>query len=116
MKRIDDQSRVMAGVEHAVCGAPLAGPGTHFLKQVSRDGAIIQISYETAGNGDWKLTVSDNGTGKAASDTPKGGLGTAIVEALIKQLDARMDTATGPGGTTISITRATFTSKLPQAV
>jgi chemotaxis protein methyltransferase CheR len=76
--------------------------------------ALILVTYETDA-GDWKMTVSDNGWGKAVGDTPNAGLGTAIVEALVKQLDARMDIVTGKTGTTIAVTRATFTSRMPNA-
>ena len=79
-----------------------------------RAGALILVTYETEGD-DWKLTVSDNGYGKAAGEPPNAGLGTAIVEALVKQLDAKMDIVTGKTGTTIAVTRATFTSRMPKA-
>lgn len=79
-----------------------------------RADALILVTYETDA-GDWKLTVSDNGSGKAVGDRPNSGLGTAIVEALVKQLGARMDIATGKTGTTIAVTRATFTSRMPNA-
>lgn len=50
---------------------------------------------------DWKLIVSDNGIGKNAADAVEvtSGLGTAIVEALVCQLQARMDVAINSGGT-----------------
>lgn len=76
--------------------------------------ALILVTYETDA-GDWKLTVSDNGSGKAVGNIPNAGLGTAIVEALVKQLDARMDITTGKTGTKIAVTRATFTSRMPNA-
>ncbi|WP_421912202.1 sensor histidine kinase [Mesorhizobium sp.] len=76
--------------------------------------ARIQVTYETAGS-DWELTVSDNGVGKAANDVPGTGLGTAIVEALVKQLEAKVETISDAAGTSVSITRATFTSKVPRA-
>jgi hypothetical protein len=41
----------------------------------------------------------------------KSGLGTGIVTALAKQLDAKMDTMSDPTGTTVSITHATFAAK-----
>src|SRR5690606_16720579 len=54
---------------------------------------------------DWTLTVSDNGVGKSEiSDVQGGGLGTAIVEALVKQLGARLVIKTD-GGTQVSIRR-----------
>ncbi|TGV63998.1 sensor histidine kinase, partial [Mesorhizobium sp. M00.F.Ca.ET.149.01.1.1] len=79
-----------------------------------RTGARIQVSYETAGS-DWKLTVSDNGVGKIANDVPSTGLGIAIVEALVKQLEARVEIISDIDGTSVSVTRATFTSRVPRA-
>ncbi len=66
---------------------------------------------------DWKLIVSDNGIGKGGVGAVEatGGLGTAIIEALVRQLDARMDVASNSSGTKVSITRATFTSRMPYA-
>lgn len=64
--------------------------------------ARIVVAF-VIGADDWTLTVSDNGVGKTATASANGGgLGTAIVEALVKQLDARLLVATGPG-TTISV-------------
>jgi two-component sensor histidine kinase len=74
--------------------------------------AAVVVSYRVAG-ADWKLTVSDNGIGKpdvSASQT-KPGLGTSLVKALTRQLDALVDIASGSGGTTVSVTHATFKSK-----
>ena len=45
----------------------------------------------------------------------KPGLGTTIIEALAKQLDARVEVSMDPHGTTVSITHAPFTSRLPAA-
>jgi two-component sensor histidine kinase len=77
-----------------------------------RAGAFILVTYEIDGD-DWKLTVSDNGIGKAGTGTeaPSPGLGTAIVEALVKQLNARIDAESGSAGTNIAVTRATFASR-----
>ncbi len=82
----------------------------------AKSGDRIAVTYETD-KADWKLIVSDNGIGKNAVTVGEtaGGLGTAIVEALVKQLDARMDVASSAEGTSVSITRATFTSRMPQA-
>jgi chemotaxis protein methyltransferase CheR len=76
---------------------------------VLRADAAIQVRYQISGE-DWKLTVSDNGIGKPTETAkPGGGLGTAIVAALVRQLDAQM-TAESPstGGLTVSIEHATF--------
>ena len=78
--------------------------------------AEIIVSYKVADT-DWKLTVSDNGAGKPdvrASET-KSGLGTSLIEALAKQLDARLAIASDCHGTAVSITHATFKSKISTA-
>jgi chemotaxis protein methyltransferase CheR len=70
-----------------------------------RADALVLVRYESAGDG-WVLVVGDNGIG--AADTPPpthGGLGTAIVEALVRQLDARMNVRASPG-MTVSIEHA----------
>jgi len=80
-----------------------------------RTGALILATFELDG-ADWKLVVSDNGVGKdAASAIGATGLGTNIVNALAKQLDARIETGTSAGGTSVSVTRATFRSSTPKA-
>lgn len=76
--------------------------------------AAIVVSYRVA-ESDWKLTVSDNGIGKPdvkAGDT-KPGLGTSLIQALAKQLDARLDVASDDHGTAVSMTHATFKPKPP---
>ena len=66
----------------------------HAFPGAKPDAAIV-VSYKVAGT-DWKLTVSDNGAGKpdvTASQT-KPGLGTSLIKALTRQLDALVDTNT----------------------
>jgi two-component sensor histidine kinase len=41
----------------------------------------------------------------------KTGLGTSIVKALAHQLGAQVETLAGPSGTTVSVTRATFSAR-----
>jgi len=74
----------------------------------------ITVSYETSATG-WKLSVADNGVGKPANAfaQPKSGLGTGIVSALAKQLDAEVETLSGPQGRTGSLTHAPFTKLNP---
>lgn len=78
-------------------------------------GALILVTYEID-EGDWKLTVSDNGVGKGDDDkVGVSGLGTNIVKALAKQLDAKIETITSDAGLSVALIRATFTSRLPKA-
>ena len=63
----------------------------------------ITVSYQAHGP-NWTLAVADDGVGMpkdVASQTP--GLGTSIVEALAKQLNARVQVIGGHPGTTVSI-------------
>ena len=64
----------------------------------------ILVSYDAQGSG-WRLSVSDNGTGPGddSAERPHIGLGTSIVEALARQLDATVQKSSGPQGTTVSI-------------
>ena len=75
-------------------------------------GAQILVSYELHG-ADWKLMVSDNGVGKIPGDDPQApvGLGTTIVGALAKQLDARVELDGDDSGLRVSIIRASFASQ-----
>ena len=69
------------------------------------------VNYEIDGT-DWKLIVSDNGVGKRGDGVGvQSGLGTAIVNALAHQLDARAEVVSSAVGMSVSITRATFTSR-----
>ncbi|MDB5482327.1 MAG: histidine kinase [Caulobacteraceae bacterium] len=82
----------------------------------NKAGALVHVTYESQGP-DWKLIVSDNGVGKSANDAAEtpGGLGTIIVKALVQQLDARMDVVSAATGVSVSITRATIETRMPQA-
>lgn len=80
-----------------------------------RTSAWILTTFELDG-ADWKLVVSDNGVGKgAASAIGATGLGTNIVKALAKQLDAQIETATSAAGTSIAVTRSTYPTSMPKA-
>jgi two-component sensor histidine kinase len=62
----------------------------------------ITVSYLTHGPR-WTLSVSDDGVGMPTSPAAKAGLGTGIVEALVRQLRAQMRIADTAPGTKISI-------------
>jgi two-component sensor histidine kinase len=85
----------------------------HAFPEDKRDGQIV-VAYETLGT-DWKLSVSDNGIGRpdGVFAQSKTGLGTGIVKALSSELDAKVENLAGPGGTTVSVTHATFSKKEP---
>jgi anti-sigma regulatory factor (Ser/Thr protein kinase) len=80
----------------------------HAFDETTRDGEI-KVSYDVSGT-DWQLAVSDNGSGKpdGVFAQPKTGLGTGVVKALSKQLDAQVVTVSGALGTKVPVTHATF--------
>ncbi|MEN7538540.1 sensor histidine kinase [Aurantiacibacter flavus] len=67
-------------------------------------GGIIKVRYVTNGSG-WTLEVEDDGVGMPVLNKPKAvaGLGTNIVEALARQLQAKTTISDGKPGTRISI-------------
>jgi len=63
----------------------------------------IAIDYRSEGGG-WTLSVSDNGIGMPAGrDAPKAGLGTGIVEALVKNLQGEIAMGDAGPGTAVTI-------------
>jgi len=88
----------------------------HAFADSSAPGLII-VSYDVAESA-WRLMVCDNGVGKpdgAIARTPPG-LGTSIVEALARQLEADVTVSrTAPHGMTVTITHGAFPTRLPEA-
>jgi len=82
----------------------------------ARPSARIRVTFEKA-KSDWKLSVSDNGVGRGRNEESKTstGLGTALIGALAKQLDAQITETSSPKGLTVHVTRSTFESRLPVA-
>lgn len=71
-----------------------------------QEGAIT-VTYESHGNGGWRLGIADDGIGIAAANTShREGLGTNIVASLATQLNATVSRASSSVGTTISIVHA----------
>jgi len=63
----------------------------------------IAVSYQAEGQG-WTLAVTDDGVGiPSGPHAAKPGLGTGIVEALVRQLDAEIKIVDADPGTTITI-------------
>ena len=87
----------------------------HAFNGAKKVGQIV-VGYDVA-DGDWKLTVADDGVGRPDGlfAQPKEGLGTGIVNALAKQLGAQVETISGPEGTSISVTHATFAASAIRA-
>jgi two-component system, sensor histidine kinase PdtaS len=73
-----------------------------------RAGKIV-VEYGSHGL-NWKLSVSDNGIGMPShAKSSKPGLGTNIVEALAKRLDAEVRFVSADPGTSVSIVHAQLT-------
>ncbi len=70
-----------------------------------RNGKIV-VDYRSRGP-EWTLSVGDDGVGMPADPaSAKSGLGTSIIEALAKQLDARVRVSGANPGTAVSIVHA----------
>jgi two-component sensor histidine kinase len=66
-------------------------------------GGKITVSF-AADEGDWLLSVSDNGAGMpVGKKLAKPGLGTGIVEALSKQLEASVTVVEANPGTRVEV-------------
>ena len=76
--------------------------------------ARIVISYQVAVDA-WTLKVSDNGIGNHPAHGTTGGLGTAIVAALARQLGGQITTVSNADGMTVSVTGVPHDARLPAA-
>jgi two-component system, sensor histidine kinase PdtaS len=66
----------------------------------------IEVGYQSNGPG-WELSVSDNGVGmNSDTDTYGPGLGTGIIEALAKHLEAKIEVRDNAPGTRVSVVHA----------
>jgi two-component sensor histidine kinase len=81
-----------------------------------RTAGRLAVTYEVDG-ANWRLSIADDGVGRpdVGSDRPKSGLGTSIVKALAQQLEAVVQSSSGPTGTTVSVVHATFPQRQPRA-
>jgi chemotaxis protein methyltransferase CheR len=70
----------------------------HAFDETTKGGEIT-VACDVSGT-DWQLAVSDNGSGKpdGVFAQPKTGLGTGVVKALARQLDAQVVTSSGALG------------------
>jgi two-component sensor histidine kinase len=63
----------------------------------------IAIDFRSSGK-DWALSIADNGIGMSlGSDAPKAGLGTGMVEALVKNVDGEIEVSDAGPGTVVTI-------------
>jgi two-component sensor histidine kinase len=77
----------------------------HAFPNSAQTGSIL-VDYSSKG-ASWTLTVGDDGIGMQGSDAEaKPGLGTGIVEALSRQLDAEVTVTDTAPGTSVSIAHA----------
>lgn len=72
----------------------------------NRQGKII-VTYRAMRSG-WVLSVSDDGVGQSntSRNTVRSGYGTKIIDALTRQLDARVEVKSDAEGTCVSVSRA----------
>jgi two-component sensor histidine kinase len=67
-------------------------------------GGRITVSFAAKDDGSWLLAVTDNGSGlPTGKDAGNPGLGTGIVEALAKQLEATVAVSNANPGTRVEI-------------
>ena len=78
------------------------------LKHGFPEGREGHVAVAFVGGEDWRLSVSDNGVGRRHDGTEPThvGLGTSIVEALARQLNARVEISDAHPGTATSIIHA----------
>jgi two-component sensor histidine kinase len=87
----------------------------HGFPDGRRGRIVVQYSSQAEG---WSLVVSDDGIGMPTGDeAPKAGLGTGIIEALAKNLDADIRMGSVGPGTAITVAHTRSTADvLPVAV
>lgn len=86
------------------------------LKHAFPGGRAGKVSVQYASDeADWKLSVSDDGVGMPKDAlSASAGLGTNIVAALAKQLDAHIDVAEARPGTMVSLTHPQPSTIIPE--
>ena len=74
----------------------------HAFGNAMQGGSIV-VTYAVV-EAEWTLSVSDNGRGKQMhASNAEGGLGTGIIAALARQLDAQVVTESRAQGTSVSV-------------
>ncbi len=117
-------AKSMISEERSIAVVLEAGPGTAVSSEAVSIGLIVTellinavkhafpgdrsgtITVKYAADGAaWCLSVADDGVGREREDgsLPVTGLGTSIVEALVRQLDAHLTVTSGPQGLTVAL-------------
>lgn len=87
---------------------------TKYAFPTRKAGARIEVTYAVDG-ADWQLTVGDNGVGRNDKASASGsGLGTKIIEALARQLGARIERRAALRAFTSRSPRANFIHSCPE--
>ena len=88
----------MATDRAAALGVVINELVTNAAKHAFPDGrsGTIRVAFGRSGEG-WRLTVSDDGVGLAASAAAPGGLGRRLVEAFARQAGGALSQGEGPG-------------------
>jgi two-component sensor histidine kinase len=111
-----DDSRITADVSVSL-GLIITELVINALKHAfpnDRSGKIL-VGYQSIGS-EWTLTVRDDGVGMAeSSKDAKPGLGTSIVTALARQLNARVTVAAANPGTAVSVVHTNLANGSPPA-
>ena len=135
-KLCDSLAKSMIGSDRSIPVVVEAGPGAAVSSQAVSIGLIvtellinavkhafpadrsgaIRVTYAATGP-DWRFSVADNGVGRddQGGEPASTGLGTSIVEALANQLEARIETASGPQGTMVSVIHEAGAAKPPSS-
>lgn len=103
-----DHSRVDADVSVSL-GLVVTELVINALKHAFPDGrrGHIIVDYRSTGSsaGDgWRLMVTDDGIGMAPGRKSEAGLGTSIINALSRHLEAEVQVSSGPAGTIVTVT------------
>ena len=104
----------MVEAEHAIVAELVINALKHAFPD-GRDGEVV-VGYAVNEAG-WTLSVSDNGVGRpAASPDQRVGLGTGVIKALARQLQARVEVSDAQPGYRMALSAAAPSGAPPPSV